>query len=443
LRKRKTSLKFEKKELLQIKEPDYFISNDSLKFLIDTKKPWKFKLNKVQQFSIFNIFKYSYIIPSNLPHISFEKNQIEYCEINEYPYLKHDVYRYKQSTNRSAFMVSTDDLKLHLYNSEFIEKYSLDVSNIVKDKYSLRCLEISSDFSKFFFTDTDKAYILSKDFQVINCWEVPHKEGWVKRKYNPNVSLGQEEKIKKYLDFLEVNEIATFEDIKNSYRRLAIRYHPDLNPNDPRAEKKMKFLNETYEFLTGESYAEVLNELMSDDEYWVNQQSNFKFDVMGMKIGISFNLGGEGRDWIYGVGISDDGSTIYLGCYSGKVYKIIEDGIVERVYDIPTNNESGTNPIRYVVEREDYLHILSNYYLYILKNDKCIFYLNLDSYTNIKWYEDGFLQFKDKDISIYSNDGGLISQITSKNKIYNICYRNGLILVETARKSFLFSLVCS
>ncbi len=53
-----------------------------------------------------------------------------------------------------------------------------------------------------------------------------------------------------YYELLELGGDASFEQIKQSYRRLARQYHPDLNPGDEAAEDRFKLLNEAYEVLS-------------------------------------------------------------------------------------------------------------------------------------------------------------------------------------------------
>ncbi len=53
-----------------------------------------------------------------------------------------------------------------------------------------------------------------------------------------------------YYKILGVSNNATESDIKKAYRKLARKYHPDLNPNDKEAEKKFKEINEANEVLS-------------------------------------------------------------------------------------------------------------------------------------------------------------------------------------------------
>jgi len=53
-----------------------------------------------------------------------------------------------------------------------------------------------------------------------------------------------------YYEILEVTREETADGIKKSYRRLAVKYHPDKNPGDKHAEEKFKELGEAYEALS-------------------------------------------------------------------------------------------------------------------------------------------------------------------------------------------------
>lgn len=52
-----------------------------------------------------------------------------------------------------------------------------------------------------------------------------------------------------YYEVLSVTRTATEEEVKRSYRKLAVKFHPDKNPGDPHAEEKFKELGEAYDVL--------------------------------------------------------------------------------------------------------------------------------------------------------------------------------------------------
>ena len=52
-----------------------------------------------------------------------------------------------------------------------------------------------------------------------------------------------------YYKVLELDRNATKSDIKKAYRKLARKYHPDLNPNDTEAQKRFQQINEAHEVL--------------------------------------------------------------------------------------------------------------------------------------------------------------------------------------------------
>lgn len=53
-----------------------------------------------------------------------------------------------------------------------------------------------------------------------------------------------------YYKILEVSKTASSDDIKKAYRKLARKYHPDLNPKDKEANKRFQLINEANEVLS-------------------------------------------------------------------------------------------------------------------------------------------------------------------------------------------------
>ncbi|XP_075237948.1 dnaJ heat shock protein family (Hsp40) member B6 mrj isoform X3 [Lycorma delicatula] len=64
-----------------------------------------------------------------------------------------------------------------------------------------------------------------------------------------------------YYKILEVNKHASTSDIKKAYRKLALKWHPDKNPNNPdEANRKFKEISEAYEVLSDEKKRRVYDQ---------------------------------------------------------------------------------------------------------------------------------------------------------------------------------------
>ena len=57
-----------------------------------------------------------------------------------------------------------------------------------------------------------------------------------------------------YYEVLGIQKGASEDEIKKAYKKLARKYHPDMNPGDKEAEEKFKEIAEAYEILSNEGW---------------------------------------------------------------------------------------------------------------------------------------------------------------------------------------------
>ncbi|MDD2237744.1 MAG: DnaJ domain-containing protein, partial [Kiritimatiellae bacterium] len=55
---------------------------------------------------------------------------------------------------------------------------------------------------------------------------------------------------KDFYEVLGIGRNASAEEIKKAYRKMAVKYHPDKNPGDQKAEEQFKEISEAYEILS-------------------------------------------------------------------------------------------------------------------------------------------------------------------------------------------------
>ena len=110
-----------------------------------------------------------------------------------------------------------------------------------------------------------------------------------------------------YYEVLGINRDASDEDIKKSYRKLAMKHHPDRNPDNPKAEEQFKEAKEAYEILSDTQKRQAYDQF---GHAGVDQQSGAGgagmggfadafSDIFGDIFGGGRSGGGGGRSNVY------------------------------------------------------------------------------------------------------------------------------------------------
>ena len=121
---------------------------------------------------------------------------------------------------------------------------------------------------------------------------------------------------KDYYKVLGVSPKSSSKEIKETYRRLARKYHPDVNPGDAGAEERFKEINEAYEALRDDKkrarYDQVRAAHQSGRSWQTHARTGagggFPFDIGGLG---GFDFDGLGRGKESSGGFSDFFETIF------------------------------------------------------------------------------------------------------------------------------------
>ncbi len=110
-----------------------------------------------------------------------------------------------------------------------------------------------------------------------------------------------------YYKILEIDKNASVEDIKKAYRKLARKYHPDLNPNDTQAKKKFQQVNEANEVLSDPEKRKKYDKYGKD---WERGEEYEKYRQQQQSHG--------GRSQSQGFGSQDDFSDFFESMFGGS-----------------------------------------------------------------------------------------------------------------------------
>lgn len=121
---------------------------------------------------------------------------------------------------------------------------------------------------------------------------------------------------KDYYKLLDVSKTAPQDEIAKAFKKMARKCHPDLNPNDPEAEKKFKEINEAYEVLKDPEKRKLYDSLGPNWQHGQNFQPPPGFDASRFR---SYSSGGGPHFEGGGFGdFSDFFETIFGGQFRGQ-----------------------------------------------------------------------------------------------------------------------------
>jgi hypothetical protein len=146
----------------------------------------------------------------------------------------------------------------------------------------------------------------------------------------------------------------------------------------------------------------------------------------------------DNDDKITGTFISGDASRIYLGCSSGKIFRLNRNGEVKKIYVLPFEFRNSYS-ISDIIESKGYLHIMVDIDICIIKENQLVRVVKIAG-GSVKWFSLGFIHLVDNTIDFFSHSGIHYASLKLKRKIRHICYLNNYIIVDTDKKSFVFKL---
>jgi len=125
---------------------------------------------------------------------------------------------------------------------------------------------------------------------------------------------------KDYYKILGVERNASPEEIKRTYRKLAMKYHPDRNPGNKQAEEKFKEINEANEVLSDPEKRARYDQL--GDSYFRWQQTggrdNFNWEDWFTQSSGGARVEYTNLDDLFGGGFSDFFNQIFGGIGSSR-----------------------------------------------------------------------------------------------------------------------------
>lgn len=354
--------------------------------------------------------------------------------------LGHGIYRVGVHPLGTGFIAMSKDCVLHAYNENLQPIFETPLGKApeikglrrrfqIPDKQlksHLRSVALSETAQRYLFTAVDEAWCVDVEGKGIWGARFPLKEGW-EGIPTPSNGIATDYQVADALDTMGLTMPFTPEDLKRRFRELAKLHHPDLNPTNPRSEAIMRSINQAAEVLTG-----VDANALSTYATYSREVSQSNSDIRELGVTLSFEMSMVGReqdaaDWIYASAFAAGSDAVYLASYSGRVVLVDHEGNGVRVYDI------GSVP-RQIVDTGDYLYLLTDTRLYVLRDDALCALVDTFESGNLIVAQTGFGLLQKKRLRWFREDGRYLGSVITKAPIRRVYSSGEAMTVETRQR---------
>jgi len=301
---------------------------------------------------------------------------------------------------------------------------------IVARSCELREGEFSAEFS---VEEHDADGVMETEFYLPDTFPTlwglrfPTKEGWTEIAAERSERVGASAEVSDALRLMGLTLPVSPEAITHQYRALAMRWHPDRNPQDPESTRKFQGLGAAMELLTGVDLSRLSGTEIERVAYqqMLHNSSITLPDGTRVTMSIALQVGSAfGADWIYAANFAHGGYSTFLAGYSGRVIEVDPSGIPLRVYDI------GAVP-RHVADTPAHRYILTDTRLYVLCQDQLVALVDVLDKGKLIMGDRGFGLLQPKQFQWFSHTGQLLGEVKTRHPIRRTYFGPEGLVVET------------
>jgi hypothetical protein len=347
--------------------------------------------------------------------------------------LDFGTYRLGISAMSGAFLALSKDGILHAYDdagAQILEtnlrlapevlaiQKRLDLDDAGMHRYC-RSVALSDDVQRYMFTVVDEAWCIGLGGAARWGVSVPLREGFT---LYGNDAFHPSSDIQSALDLLGLALPVTADEVKQRFRAFVKQWHPDVN-RSPQAQEKMRSANAAMTVLTGLD-GEILAGYSGVRMAYTDATSTHP---SLKEAGITVQLGMSevsAADWIYASAFATSSDRAYIATYSGRLLELDGEGNPIRFYSI------GAVPRR-ICDTGDYLYVLTDTRLYVLKEDGLVALVDVSDGGDVIVGQTGFGLLENKRFRWYTERGSPVATVLTKAPIRRVFQVATEVVVET------------